>query len=77
MKVRMNYIGLMDRLQQETGKQYSDRYVAKASKIRRPTIVDLRNERPIGFSSSTLEKLGTFFIKHGLDIKAADLIIDA
>lgn len=77
MEIKINYVGLLNRLEQKTGEAYSDRYVSKASGVRRPTLIDMRYERLKGVSLSTLEKLGDFFVTHGLDIEPSDLLTNA
>lgn len=74
MKVKVNYTGLLVRLEEQTGKTYSDRYIAETSSVRRKTLIDMRYNRLKNVSLVTLDKLSDFFVSHGLEVEPSDLL---
>lgn len=77
MKIKVNFNGLLARLEKQTEREFSNRYIAESSGIRRKTIIDMRREDIQRVSLASLEKLADFFAIHGLFISASDLLTEA
>jgi hypothetical protein len=68
-KSQLNIYNVLNRLEGQNKRRYSDAEVAKASGLHRHTVRIMRNGKP----EPTLDKLLNFFEAEGMPITIADL----